>query len=211
MGLPYLLTGTAVKRCNDVHPNQMSKPATWKFMTQLSHSLPNVGISPNIILTHSDLFGRDEYDFWKRSCSLSVIPQNGMDLPEDHRLHLEKWEATAEESLMDSNIVCQARDVEVKGDAHRHPYTAQVVQSSANDAPSTALVPPLGLYPEPPSPGDHKERPNGKKTRPTEKVANPYRGTFLLHFRDIAEKYYDSFHFSYKKWVDLTKAAGSCL
>ena len=50
-----------------------------------------------------------------------------MDFPEDHRLHLEKWEATEEETLMDSNIVCQARDAEIKGDFHRHPYTMQVV------------------------------------------------------------------------------------
>ncbi len=128
-----------------------------------------------------------------------------MDLPEDHRLHLEKWEAAEGEGLMDSSTVCQARDVEVKGDSHRHPYTMQVVQPNPNDAPSTPIVPPLGLYPEPPSPGDHKETPKVKTTRSTEKVANPHRGTFLLHIRDIAGRNYDSFHFSYKKWVDLMK------
>ena len=82
MGLPYILTGKAVKRCNDVHPNQISEPATWKFMTQFSHSLPSVGISPDIILTQSDIIGRDEYDFWKRSCSLSVIPRMEWTSPE---------------------------------------------------------------------------------------------------------------------------------
>ncbi len=93
---------------------------------------------------------------------------------------------------MDSSIIREAREVDIKRDSHRHSYTMQAVQPNPNDAPSTALVPPLGLYPKSPSPGDHKERPNGKTTRPTDKVANLHRGTFLLHFRDIAEKYYDS-------------------
>ena len=64
--IPYIFTGSDIFLVKDQALSCMVGPSTWKFLTCISHSLPSCGVTPFLVLSQSDIVGRDLYDFWLR-------------------------------------------------------------------------------------------------------------------------------------------------